>query len=800
MSTRSTQFRPVGNYLQGLNYDPRQAIAGLEQVIGRLPDQHKYDYTGNQARTFGDLTELLKERAPRVIKTQITGLLEKSYVSPYTTFLLPIRQFGEFEGDTITWTEMHFNPGFADQVAVLGLGRLFTHNKTRRGASAVRRGAAVKIEAGFFMTPEGREEWSLQLEQLATVIQETNEYDVLITLLQVPMAQEIHAQEMNGPYNHMFYGARPDMSFADRLELMKDMFSIVNKTKDSRGFNGMVTNLRTIMERNGATPDAIVTPPYMVGHYYFTNSDLWDHMSAGPAVTQNRANATDIGGNGPFRKQTIQGLKIIDTHVYRPVKGARSSANDLLTVPVQIGEFYPMCSEMVYRDGKSYEKYRSSARDIEIFNEDQSRMVPVYFLDALKNSFRWGRKGNGEFDDELDEERHSQVQSDIFRNGGNTIKNWGDITKEFLPDEALERVAASVKGNLFTVEEWKNFAAAIRSSERDENNENDENNKNDDVIEVATAILDDVFGSVERDKIKDVLGEKETYTDSVGTSDAYVVGFTPADRSKIFTPSKNSAMKWVIAHFLNSRVSIDKITRIHEADVFVPLNVLLSRPWMTYYASSIIIMKAGRETGETLIGRQDFQMSSNTQTRELEASMIYHGKAIVRNSRNVMVAPHVFIQSYVGGNNTNWVTEENLEKINEDSGLVDSENSLVAMVIPYGTNVYKHNWIDYRGINPNVPETKFHESSEFYTSLFSVTEGELFNPIETFIDYEAQTYPMNSICWAGHINYGEGFSKHSLCQGHLGPSTYDQINSSRKEGQYAPIHSMHFNVTTQSTH
>ena len=787
MTTRTTQMRSTANYLEGLNYDAKSAISNLEKVLGRLPDQHNYDYQGAQSRTFGDLTELLLERAPRVVKMQVAGLLEKSYVSPYTTYLLPIRQLGEFESLNVTWTQMAFNPGFADQVEVLGLGRYFTHNKTRRGARAVRRGAAVKIESGFFMTAEGREEWALQIEQLATVIQETNEYDVLITLLQVPMRQEIHAQEMNGPYNHMFYGARPDLSFGERLELMKDMFSIVNKTKDSRGFNGMVTNLRTIMERNGATPDTIVTPPYMVGHYYYTKADLWDHMSAGPAVSQNRENATDIGGAGPFRKQNIQGLKIVDTHVYRPVKGARSSANDLLTVPVQIGEFYPMCSEMVYRDGKSYEKYRSSARDVEIFNEDQSRMVPVYFLDALKNSFRWERnKGNGEFTGVLDEDRHEGVVRDVFRNGNSTIKNWGDMTKEFLPDEALERMASSVKGNLFSDKEWKDIDAAIRAGGD---------------IDNFVSTLDDLFGRVDRDAISTIVNSADPFAGPVGSAATLPVlpgsAILP-DRSGIFSPGKNKAMKWVVAHFLNTEVSIEKITRIHEADVFVPLNVVLARPWMTYYASSVIIMKAGTDTGETIIGRQDFQMSSNTQTRELEASMVYYGKAIVRNSRNVMVAPHVFIQSYVRGNNTNWVDGADLEKVNEDSGLVDSNNSLVAMVVPYGTKVHSHNWIDYRGRNSNVPEVEFHESSEFYTALFSVTEGELFNPLETFIDYEAQTYPMNSICWAGHINYGEGFSKHSLCQGHLGSSTYDQINLSRKEGHYAPIHSMHFNVTAQS--
>lgn len=787
MTTRTTQFRPVGNSLEGLNYDPRQAISNLEMVLGRLPDQHNYDYTGNQARTFGDLTELLIERAPRVIKRQVTGLLEKSYVSPYTTYLLPIRQLGAFESLNITWTEMHFNPGFADQVEVLGLGRYFTHNKTRRGASAVRRGAAVKIESGFFMTPEGREEWALQIEQLATIIQETNEYDVLLTLLQVPMRQEIHAQDMNGPYNHMFYGARPDMSFSERLELMRDMFSIVNKTPDSKGFNGMVTNLRTIMERNGARPDTIIVPPYMVGHFYYTKPDLWEHMSAGPAAAQNREIATDIGGNGPFRSQTIQGLRIVDTHVYRPVKGARTSANDLLTVPVQIGEYYPMCIDMVYRDSKSFEKYRSSARDVEIFNEDQSRMVPVYFLDAVENSFRWEiDKNSGKPNGKLDQEAHSGLSSDMFVNGANLVNTWGDMLVSYLPDEALERMASSVKGNHFTADEWKQISIEL----------GDDASGNTDLVKSFKATLGDLFGSVPDTDIIDHV--KDTNPDTSGVGSTAAAGTSP-DRSGIFKAGKNRAAKWVIAHFLNTKIDLDSIKKLHESDVFVPINVVLARPWMTYYASSVIIMKAGVDTGETVIKDQDFQMSANTQTRELEASMVYYGKAIVRNSRNVLVAPHVFIQSYIRGNNTEWVKHSDLSKINEDSGLLDgSGNSLISMIIPYGSKVHTHNWIDYRGKNPNVPDEEFHESSEFYTALFSVTEGELFNPSETFIDYEAQTFPMNSICWSGHINYGEGFKRHALCQGHLGSNTYDQINLSRKEGHYAPIHSLHFNVTTNS--
>ena len=794
----ATQFRPVGNYLEGLNYDPRQAIANLEKVIGKLPNQYNYDYTGQQARTFGDLTETLLERAPKVVPMQVTGLIEKSYVSPFTTICLPIRQLGELEGLRVSWTQMNFNPAFADQVEVLGLGRYFTHNKTRRSARAVRRGAAVKIEAGFFMTQEGRDEWALQIEQLATAIQETNEYDVLITLLQVPMNQVIDAQEMNGPYNHIFYGARQDLTFVERLTLMRDNFGIINKTPDSRGFAGMVTNLRTIMARNGSvSPDLIIVPPYVIGYYHFTKDDLWQYQSAGPAVAQNRANATDIGDNGPIRSQTIQGLRIIDTNVYRPVKGARTSANDLLTVPVQIGEFYPMCIDMFYRDSRSFVNYRSSHRDITIFNEDQSRFVPVYFLDALKNSFRFrdpdvhGSRGP------LDPERHTEkIKRDLFKrnNGSVTINKWAEMSSEYLRDETVLRVVNSVKGNLIEKPMWDamNAMAPFAGADGDAIAEADA---------AFVAFKDQVAPFVA--KLTAAFGTNFTalslaklsrgFDNQANQVGGFQVGANPPDRSRIFSKEDN-ATKYVAAAFLHASVDYETMKNMHECDIYVPVNILLSRPWMTYYASTIIIMKGGVETGETIIGRQDFQMSANTQTRELEASMMYYGKAIVRNPNNVMVAPHVFIQSYIRGNNTEWITEDTLEHIRDNSGVVDGTESLVSMVIPATSRVYAENWIDYRGKHADY-EKVFHESLEFYSEVYNIIDAELWTPNESFIDYEAQTYQTNSICWAGHVNYGPDFKFQSLCQSPLGTLTYDQCNNSRKEGLYSPIQHLTYNVT-----
>lgn len=805
VTTKSMNFHPVGNYLDGLNYDPRNAISNLERIIGRLPNETKYDYVDNQARTFGDLTELLLKRGPPVVKMQVTGLLEKSYISPYTTMMLPIRQLGPYESINFEWTELNFNPAFMPQVEVLGVGRYFTHNKTRRGARAVRRGAAVKIEAGFFMSPEGRQEWVMQIQQLATAISETNEYDVLLTILQVPMRQEVHAQDMNGPYNNIFYGKSPDMSFEERLVLMRDMFGLVNKTTDSRGFSALLTNLKTIMKRNSTTPDILVVPPYLIGHYYHSNDDLWHYMSAGPQALTNREIAKDIGDDTHLKIRMIDGLKIIDTHVYRPVKGARNSACDLLTVPVQIGEKYSMEINMLHRDTKSFKNYRSANRDIRIFNEEQSRFVIVYFLDAVKNSFRWNIGPNGQvtagskFDGKLHDLHDGTLGggTDMFKNGAAACKSWGDVDNTFLPNDAIQRVTQTMQNN-FTDDEWKEFETLLKDPAANIGTVDAAG-----VFTVNAAVNADyevfekrVLGFFATD-MTSVMSEIRTETAAGFTKTKGVGGKSTAgvERNDTFGTGTSIGHKFLATAFLHSTISFLDIKKLHEADIFVPIDVLLARPWMKYNASSVAMMKAGSETGETVLGQQRFNMSSNTQDGTIEASMTYYVKAVVKNTRNVLVAPHIFIQSYISGNNVTFLTNTGLNEMKSRSGVFNGKESMISLLLPYNSTVHERNWIDYRGSNPNSNET-YHDSGAYYSTVFPIEETDIYSPMETFVDYEDQSYPANTICWSGHVEYGPEFKNRSFCQGHLGPNTYDQVNLSRKEGHYAPVHSLNFNMSS----
>lgn len=799
-------------------YSMDKAVNNLEQIIGRLPDTIRNDYTHEQSRTHGDLTELLISKVPPVVTQIVTGLLLKTYVSPFTSLLLPIRQLGPYEALSVQWMEINFDQGLAPQVEVEGLARLYTHNKTKRGAVAVRRGVAVKIESGFYMSPEGREEWRQQIEQLATIVQRTNDYDVMMTLLQTPMRDSRHANELGGSFN--VYGSRRQNSFMDRLKLEVDWFGIVNKSEDSRGFSNMVTNLRTTMKKQGVEPDAMVIPPNMLGYYMGTKPDLWEYSSAGPSNQANRAVSEDIGTDSGIRTQTFQGMKLVDTYVSRMAEGEQESPQDLLTVPKQIGEYYPMLTQNSFVDASSFHNYQSRFRSIRIFNEDHGRIVPVRFGDCVNNCLRW--KSDGTLNDE-----HKQVK-DMFTTGdpstGYTkVDLWAQMDEDSLSEDSIDNVIASVTGKLapetlasvndclakYLVYIDKNLDTPVRDASGKTIKKNTTNTNEYDKYLKATlqSLYDEVRNNLLSKLMAGLAGEEVADMDARGL--AYIAvddgsgsiipwAFPPeysASRAKkwgTYLQKKTYAERLVGFLFLTSKVTQQNMIGMDRKDIYVPVDFVLCRPYMTYNVSSAIVMKAGTDTGETVIGDQKFEMTSNISDRTLYGNYFYYGKAIVKKDRNVIVAPSVFIQNYVKGNNTTFINSAQLSKIEEESGLVEDTHSILAFMIPVNDPVAEVNAIDIRGTRENMSmpdgRNKFYATADYYSHLLHIDGAGLDDPVTQWQDYDEVSLRPNSICFLGHTETASGDVIYRNT-GHLGPITYDGVQMSRRQGHYAPIHS-----------
>lgn len=802
-------------------YSMDKAVNNLEQVIGRLPDSVRNDYTHEQSRTHGDLTELLISKVPAVVTQIVTGLLLKTYVSPFTSLLLPIRQLGPYEALSVQWMEINFDQGLAPQVEVEGLARLYTHNKTKRGAVAVRRGVAVKIESGFYMSPQGRAEWSQQIEQLATIVQRTNDYDVMMTLLQTPMRDSRHANELGGSFN--VYGSRRQTTFADRLKLEVDWFGIVNKSEDSRGFSNMVTALRTTMKKQGVEPDAMVIPPNMLGYYMGSKPDLWEYSSAGPSNQANRTASEDIGNESGIRTQQFQGMKLVDTHVARMAEGEQESPQDLLTVPKQIGEYYPMLTQNSFLDSSSFQHYQSRFRSIKIFNEDHGRMVPVRFGDCVNNCLRWDKGALSKDHKAIDDMFTRPDGADSFQ----VVKHWSEMQSKNLPEDAIDNVISSVTGKLSpdTLASVNDSLAkylvyiddSLDTPVRDASGKTIKKNANaTEHAKYLQATLQSLYDEVRNNLLSKIMSGLSD--EQVSEMDAAVLAYIAIENNNTVVPwtvdrkygnysegSKTRAAEWeeylkkktyaerVVGFlFLISEPTQANIVGLDKKDVYVPVDFLLCRPYMTYNVSSAIVMKSGTDTGETVIGDQKFEMTSNISDRTLYGNYFYYGKAIVKKDRNVIVAPSVFIQNYVKGNNTTFINSSHVQTIEEHSGLVQDEHSILAFMIPVNDSVADVNAIDIRGAREgmSMPDGKamFYSTAPFYSQLLHIDGSGLDDPVTQWQDYDEVNLRPNSICFLGHTEsaMGEVLYRNT---GHLGPITYDGVQMSRRQGHYAPIHS-----------
>jgi hypothetical protein len=250
--------------------------------------------------------------------------------------------------------------------------------------------------------------------------------------------------------------------------------------------------------------------------------------------------------------------------------------------------------------------------------------------------------------------------------------------------------------------------------------------------------------------------------------------------------------------FLTSSITRKNIVNMDANDVYAPVDILLMRPYMTYSVSSAIAMKAGRETGETYIGDQKFEMTSNISDRTMYGNYFYYGKAVVKKPRNVMVAPSIFIQNYIKGNNTSFINRDNLDMIRDESGLLEASESILAFMVRVDDPVDTVNIIDIRGWHAglkSIPNQEhevhpyLYSTAPYYRKLLNINISGLADPSGTFIDYEDVSMRANSICFLGHTEDSDGRVLYRNT-GHLGSITYDGVEKSRKPGMYSPIRQM----------
>jgi hypothetical protein len=82
--------------------------------------------------------------------------------------------------------------------------------------------------------------------------------------------------------------------------------------------------------------------------------------------------------------------------------------------------------------------------------------------------------------------------------------------------------------------------------------------------------------------------------------------------------------------------------------------VVIVRPFIEHHMMSTVMTVAGRDTGATLFGPADMQISANTSVKTIEGHYTCHTKSVITKPQNVLVMRDVMCSGYVAGGNTRF--------------------------------------------------------------------------------------------------------------------------------------------------
>jgi hypothetical protein len=159
---------------------------------------------------------------------------------------------------------------------------------------------------------------------------------------------------------------------------------------------------------------------------------------------------------------------------------------------------------------------------------------------------------------------------------------------------------------------------------------------------------------------------------------------TPAGRAAqtFWTGYKRPSDRWLFVQEYNDGRwgrngfwTKDKVQKLFAANVPVPLDIVVTRPFMGYTMSSVILMKGGKETGTTNVGHVDLTLSSDGANKTSLAHASFYMCAVIRRPERIMRMPFVSYKSAEGGAGSRFYTAEDLENLKDAGWRVTDKNA-----------------------------------------------------------------------------------------------------------------------------
>jgi hypothetical protein len=348
-------------------------------ILSNTTDKTSYDRF--------DLPEAYRGRNLFLANTIDSFIIDNADLD-FTRVILPIVQTDQIN---IAYNIWSFNETLVGRTPFEGTSRLLRSQKSSFSDKLVRRGLAFMLEHGFMNTQEGRQQYVQNIKEIVKAVQLTMSFDVLSTLLTCKRYNVSWEKE------HGYFEQR----LSDIMKREVHMFGIVQK--DPNGFDILLEEHKKHMNRYSVNPDALILPSKIQIYLPMVPEQKIMHYNRGDLGVQQ----FEAGSITVFR-----GINVYESKMYDLNDG--EIPVNLMSSIEQIGQFNMMSCESVL----NAKEYKSSHRDIYIFDANLDNFRKISFSEALANTHRFDERG------ELDASHedlamefdlhHNSKHSDVF--------------------------------------------------------------------------------------------------------------------------------------------------------------------------------------------------------------------------------------------------------------------------------------------------------------------------------------------------------------------------------------------------
>jgi hypothetical protein len=215
-----------------------------------------------------------------------------------------------------------------------------------------------------------------------------------------------------------------------------------------------------------------------------------------------------------------------------------------------------------------------------------------------------------------------------------------------------------------------------------------------------------------------------------------------------------------------------------DANIHVPINLILWRLWIRIRMYTVIMLRTGVETGVSAYGHSNFVVCGEGGTKTIEAHLTFSFGSICWNEKGVIHLPNVIPRGYMGGWNNQFIeSRREIHSIAEED-----RGSIIVTAIPITENTHRYplNFVPkQRTINTvNATSSEYkdkvalygtYSSAAFYEALWDLKDSVAFS--EAYDQFATQYRIPNTIAYQGKsFDYSPatgGFSVKRSGNGHL---------------------------------